>query len=171
MNTSFWTFSVFLYHQPGVEEECLSLQERFGVNVNVLLLCLYAGSEFGAILSRGDIEAAERAIVEWERQVVKALRGLRQLLKRNAGRGEWPHAQSIKLLHTQIQDAELESERIESAMLQEWLDGRLVHCSRSARHGAVITNLHVVRAHYGAGEGTEPWRHLVDLVLSRQSLP
>jgi uncharacterized protein (TIGR02444 family) len=166
LNLSLWTFSVSLYQQAGVEAECLSLQDRFGVNVNVLFLCLYAGAKFGAKLSRGDIEAAERLIVEWDTQVVKTLRKLRQLLKRNAERSEWP--QSTELLRANIKDTELASERIESSMLQEWFEGRLPRCSLSARHEAVDNNLYGVFSHYGAGERTESSLRLADLVLSCQ---
>ena len=37
---SFWDFSVGTYRRPGVADACLSLQDRYGLDVNVLLLLL-----------------------------------------------------------------------------------------------------------------------------------
>lgn len=166
LNTSLWTFTVSLYQQPGVEEECLLLQDRFGVNANLLFLSLYTGSEFGVILTGSDIDAAECAIADWNSQVVKVLRGLRQLLKRSKGL----HAQEIESLRTQIKEAELASERIESVMLQEWCGAWLTRLSRAAREAAVDTNFCSVLAHYGAEREPESSR-LVSLVLSSKSPP
>lgn len=169
VNTSLWRFSLSLYRQSGVEEECLSLQERFGVNINLLLLCLYAASEVGALLSRSDIAMADGVIAEWDTQVVKTLRKLRDLLKRSGMRSEWQETKDSELLRAQIKAAELESERIESAMLQAWFEGRLPHCSTGARQLAAATNWNSVLAYYGVGEGTALSGRLVDLALAADS--
>ncbi len=45
----FWDFSLAIYRQPGVPEECLALQERLGADVNLLLLCAYLGAKRKAL--------------------------------------------------------------------------------------------------------------------------
>ncbi|MCC2606478.1 TIGR02444 family protein [Planctobacterium marinum] len=37
--STFWQYSCELYAQPGVKALCLEGQERFGLNVNLVLLC------------------------------------------------------------------------------------------------------------------------------------
>ncbi len=133
---SLWRFSVSIYHQPGV------------------------------VVSSDDIDAVDRTIVEWRLQVVKTLRELRRLLKGHAALSGWPDGQTAELLCTQIKSAELESEKIEIDMLQQWLEARLPERSRGARDAAVIANLHLVLAHYGAGHRAEVSRHLIDQALS-----
>ena len=134
---SLWRFSVSIYHQPGV------------------------------VVSSDDIDVVDRTIVEWHTQVVKTLRELRRFLKGHAALSGWPDGQTAELLRTQIKSAELESEKIEIDMLQEWFEARLPDCSRGAQAAAVIANLHFVLSHYGAGHRAEMSRHLIDLALSR----
>lgn len=38
----FWNFSLTLYAQPGVMENCLMLQDDFHLNVNMILFCCFA---------------------------------------------------------------------------------------------------------------------------------
>ena len=51
LDNAFWKFSLAVYAAPGVPEECLAVQERYGVDVNVLLFCAWLA--FGA-QSRAD---------------------------------------------------------------------------------------------------------------------
>ncbi|HEY9550471.1 MAG TPA: TIGR02444 family protein, partial [Kiloniellaceae bacterium] len=42
--TPFWQFSGAVYARRGVAEACLALQQRHGLDVNLLLFCAWAGS-------------------------------------------------------------------------------------------------------------------------------
>lgn len=162
MDTPLWKFSVSIYQQPGVAAECLALQDRIGVNVNVLLFGIYVGCQFGALLACDDISAADHAIVQWHAHVVRALREVRQHLKHRSARSEAPHAEAIEQLRTQVKLAELESERIESALLTEWCDTRLCDWPRRERTVAITHNCHSVLAHYRAGQPTDLPQRLIE---------
>ena len=75
-----WTFSLVVYAEPGVQEECLVLQERHALDVNLLLLCAYAGVR-GVILSEQDIAEAAGTVSSWHADVVRPLRAARRALK------------------------------------------------------------------------------------------
>ena len=165
MDTSLWRFSVSIYGQPGVSAECLSLQDRFGVNVNVLLFCTYVASEFGALLTCEDIAAADRAVSAWQTQVVQVLRKLRRRLKQLHESSESSHSPAIDALRIEIENAELEAERIEAAMLSEWCKARRRDWPCGEREVAVTNNCKSVLAHFGA-EPPELPRRLIEQALA-----
>ena len=39
--SEFWNYSLNLYEQPGIKSTCLMLQDKFKLNVNLLMLCCY----------------------------------------------------------------------------------------------------------------------------------
>lgn len=43
LENRFWRFSLAVYAAPGVADECLALQERCGIDVNILLFCAWVG--------------------------------------------------------------------------------------------------------------------------------
>ena len=77
LDNDFWRFSLKVYDQEGVANECLELQERHGVNVNVLLFCAWIGTQ-AITLDRKDIEAATQIVLRWDAMVVRPLRIARQ---------------------------------------------------------------------------------------------
>ena len=76
----FWDFSSRVYGAPAVAEALLSLQDRRGLDVNLLLLCLWCGCG-GRALSLADIARLEALVDPWRRTVVERLRALRRQLK------------------------------------------------------------------------------------------
>ena len=55
-HTAFWNFSIVIYGQPGVREACLRLQDKAGLDVNVLLYCLWRAAR-GMALEADDLGA------------------------------------------------------------------------------------------------------------------
>jgi uncharacterized protein (TIGR02444 family) len=109
----FWDFSIALYRKPGVGEACLALQERLGLDVNLLLYMIWRASE-GHALSQSEAAAAVAHVTPWHDGVVRPLRALRTDMKsnlRNAPAGEGER------LRAKIKSAELDAERIEQEML------------------------------------------------------
>jgi uncharacterized protein (TIGR02444 family) len=51
LDNPFWQFSLGFYAQPNVAGQCLNLQNELALDVNILLLCIWQGSE-GKLLSR-----------------------------------------------------------------------------------------------------------------------
>lgn len=76
----FWDYSLELYGRPGIEDACLELQRRHGLDVNLLLLCCWLGAR-----GIGPEESAptrfEGAVRDWQVEVVRPLRAVRRRLK------------------------------------------------------------------------------------------
>jgi uncharacterized protein (TIGR02444 family) len=107
----FWRFSLAVYGQPGVAEECLGLQDKFGLNINLLLFCAWLGRR-GIVLTREDLEGASRSIASWHDHVVRPLRGARRQMKL--------HHEDVSALRTQVLRVEIEAEQVEQATLFEY---------------------------------------------------
>lgn len=76
-----WRFSLRVYRRPGVAAACLLLQDRHGIDVNLMLYAAYvAVSGRGAVDARA-LAAGERAVRDWGRTVILPLRRLRDQLK------------------------------------------------------------------------------------------
>ncbi|MDX1574760.1 MAG: TIGR02444 family protein [Kiloniellales bacterium] len=114
----FWDFSLAVYNRPGVAEACLALQDRRGLDVNLLLFCCWAGS-VGRPLGPRDIARLRGAVDDWQQGIVGPLRAVRRRLKglSDVAAGEGG------ALRQAVKDCELEAERIEQAMLHAALAG------------------------------------------------
>jgi uncharacterized protein (TIGR02444 family) len=110
----FWDFSNAVYGRPGVAEACLALQDRRGLDVNILLLCCWAGVR-GRALTAAALGARIEAVRPWRDQVVKPLRAARRWLK---GQQTVP-SESAEALRQAIKAQELEAERLEQLILAE----------------------------------------------------
>jgi uncharacterized protein (TIGR02444 family) len=112
LDNPFWHFSLAVYAMPGVQHECLSLQNEAGVNVNILLYCAWRGT-VGDRLTGAKVERLAAAVQDWQANVVMPLRGARDYLKRFAG----PANAGAKTLRSKILEAELLGEQVEQAIL------------------------------------------------------
>jgi uncharacterized protein (TIGR02444 family) len=115
--SGFWAFSIAVYDRPGVAAACLALQERHGLDVNLLLFCCWSAAQ-GRQLDAKSLTAAEAAVAGWRNQVVRPMRALRRRLKREiAG---FP-AEAVEALRRRLLDLELEAERLEQQRLETFL--------------------------------------------------
>src|SRR5438477_3720171 len=80
-----WHFSCAFYAQPGVSEALLALQDRAGLDVNLILFALWRGAS-GLRLSHAELMVAERTAGPIRAAIVLPLRALRRELRsdRNA---------------------------------------------------------------------------------------
>jgi uncharacterized protein (TIGR02444 family) len=108
-DNNFWRFSLAVYAQSEVAQECLALQQALGLDVNVLLFCAWLGARAVA-LSRVDIEAALSAVAAWHENVIRPLRSVRQQVK-------LLHRDEFENFRTRVKSVELEAEQIEQAIL------------------------------------------------------
>ncbi len=104
-----WTFSLAVYDQPGVAAACLGLQDRHGLDVNILLYCCWAGVR-GQPLTGPKLKRLEAAIAGWSTEVVHPLRAVRRRLKSERD----DDAQDLRAKVLQL---EIEAERLEQARL------------------------------------------------------
>ena len=112
----FWEFSLTVYGGPGVQEECLLLQDRYGVDINVLLFCAYVGAIYGALLSDLDVRAAAAVQANGIRRLSAVCAKCGARLSRLHGRFGQPRLAGLR---TAVKTAELEAERIEQMMLED----------------------------------------------------
>ena len=105
-----WDFAVRLYGEPGVGEACLALQDRFGVDIPLMLWAAWLGG--GAHPSA--LRAGDRAVGPWRARAVRPVRALRRNLRHSVAglddgaREEWRG--SVKRL-------EIEAERLALGIL------------------------------------------------------
>jgi len=127
---AFWDWSLRTYAEPGVAEACLALQNRHGLDVNLLLFVVWAGAE-GHTLSETAVGDAIDRVRRWHAEIVRPLRSLRRRLKND------PHGADPALaaaLRTQISAAELDAEHVEQLVLNDLMKGREAIPSGTAMH-------------------------------------
>jgi uncharacterized protein (TIGR02444 family) len=78
---SLWRFSLALYTRPGVADALIGLQDRAGIDVNLILFALWTGATRGRRLDAAELAAAEAAVEPLARGAVQPLRRLRRELK------------------------------------------------------------------------------------------
>lgn len=113
----FWGFSRTVYGRPGVAPACLALQDRHGLDVNMLLFCCFAGSR-GRTLTDEEVQRLVGAVNRWQREVVQPLRAVRRWLKTQSSAPK----QLAAPLRSVIKLQELEAERIGQFLLIEVID-------------------------------------------------
>src|SRR5467141_2990804 len=100
-----WRFSRSFYAQPGVSEALLALQDRAGLDVNLILFALWRGACGLQGLSHAELMAAERSAGPIRAAVVLPLRALRQKLRSDRDA-------DIQRLRGRIKTLEIAAERI-----------------------------------------------------------
>lgn len=108
------TFALQVYGTAGVPPACLLLQERFGLDVNVLLFAAYLGAVRGESLAPADLDTVAATVGGWHREVVRPLRAVRQRLK--TGPAPAP-SEATGTLRGKLQKLEIEAELIELSEL------------------------------------------------------
>jgi uncharacterized protein (TIGR02444 family) len=164
---AFWEFSLRVYAQPGVQEECLVLQERLRLDVNLLLFCAYAGAKLGIELSPQDIADTIALTEAWQDSVVRSLREVRTTMKRWSEDKTLAIREPTATLRLAVKKAELDSERIEHEMLADWATNRNAPPER-APPAVVTANISLLIDHYArvSGETATLPRQLTAAALS-----
>jgi uncharacterized protein (TIGR02444 family) len=168
MEQPFWNFSVAVYGASGVEGECLTLQDQFGLDINLVLFCAFLGAVHGIALTPDDIAAARQEVGPWHHDIVSTLRATRHCLKTIELRDAHT-AKAAADLRSQIKAAELESERIEQTMLEQWAKTRLAGRPRGNPRDIAPANLQALLTEYGIERLTavDTMRQLIAAALAR----
>jgi uncharacterized protein (TIGR02444 family) len=77
---AFWGFSLAFYAIPDVAEALITLQDRDGFDVNLMLFALWIGVSGRGRHDRDGLMAADRAVCEVRAEIVQPLRTLRRRL-------------------------------------------------------------------------------------------
>jgi uncharacterized protein (TIGR02444 family) len=124
----FWRFSVKFYAVPGVAPACIELQDRAGVDVNVLFFLLWNATQQRAF-SGDEVAEIERQVSDWREMTVVPLRAVRRALKSPPAAIAPDVAEGFR---TRIKSVELEAERLQQEALYELAQSvRLGHPARS----------------------------------------
>lgn len=113
-----WDFAVKIYSDRDVAAACLRLQDRRGLDVNLLLFCVWAAASGRGRLDRGELVAGIEAAQVWQAEVVAPLRHIRRYLKGSIAPAD---ARLGAELGRVIAENELFSEHMEIQILTEIL--------------------------------------------------
>ena len=151
LDNAFWQFSLRVYSSSGVADECLAVQEQYGIDVNALLFCAWIAQARKIELSPQDIEALDAVVASWHECAVRPLRSVRRYMK------GLPDSE-ISALRTRVKGVEIDSEQIEQAMLFAHAEQQLAAEGRAPLAAAVRANLEsYLRAHGYRGQGSGDW--------------
>ena len=128
-----WDFSLRIYAQPGVSAAAIALQDQYGLDVNLLLLCLWCGVEGPGALDAATFGRCRDAVDEWQRTVVAPLRELRRRLKT----GSDVHEEQ----RDRVAAEELAAEHAEQRLLAELLSDSGTKRSLAASSQIAAANL------------------------------
>lgn len=114
----FWQFSLIFYKQREVTDACLTLQDRHGLDVNLLLFCIWSAHGGPGRLSAEDLRECRSLVAGWQAERVQPVRALRRAPAPAVPEdlGEYFHQRLLAL--------ELEAERVEQELLYRWARGR-----------------------------------------------
>jgi uncharacterized protein (TIGR02444 family) len=151
IDNPFWQFSLQVYGAPGVAAECLELQDRLGLDVNIVLFAVWLGATRGIVLEQADLDRIEQAVAEWTVAVVRPLRVVRQTLKAMPEIAD-PEVQALR---KRVADTELRSEQIEQALLYR-LAGDLARPTAVPDESAARANVAAILGRRGADADVFP---------------
>jgi uncharacterized protein (TIGR02444 family) len=111
-------FALAVHEAEGVSAACVSLQDQFGLDVNLLLLAAYVGAARGQTLTADQLDTARAVVDAWNIEVVRPLRGVRRRLKSGPAPAPTPQTDEMR---AQVAKAELDGELIELELLGAWV--------------------------------------------------
>lgn len=144
-----WAWALAVYGRPGVSDACVRLQDRFGVDVNVLLVALHAGLAMGRSVTPEAVADADARVETLRRQVIQPLRSVRRHLKGA------PYGDLTEMVRNRVKASELLAEQMEQALLAGIAAG---WPAATATDTAAALVMRVVD-HYAAASGTVPDTH------------
>jgi len=113
--SEFWDFTLAVYGKQGVSPAVIALQDRHGLDVDILLFCCWTASTGRGALDAATVAKAREVADPWQAQVVNALRVIRRRIK-DGFAGTPPGLPDG--LRKDILGREIDAERIEQMMLE-----------------------------------------------------
>ncbi len=148
-----WQFALAVYTREGVAGHCLALQHRLGLDVNVLLLMLWAARQWDDAPTPEQIAQADSTIGAWRREIVIPLRQLRTRLK--SGPAPAPDAMT-DVLREDIKRLELDAERMQQEVLAQWVKEQTQAQAKSAVVQGGVVQQKMVLAQARDGVWSDP---------------
>jgi uncharacterized protein (TIGR02444 family) len=107
-------FALAVYAYDGVPPACLLLQNRFDLDVNLILFGAYVGAVRGVEITDAGLATAQQRVRDWHLEVVRPLRSVRLRLKNGPSPAPTPATAELR---RRLQEIEIESELVELAEL------------------------------------------------------
>ena len=144
-----WEFAVRTYRMPGASSACLTLQNLYGADINMLLYCCWISSRLGAFPPKLFEQATEFSS-EWTSKAVIPLRSVRTWMKDSDCATESIPTEVRKRVRHTIKTAELESEKLQLRVLESMVTSKKIPDHRQDQLvGDAITNLKLYIDHRG----------------------
>ena len=169
--SDFWDFSLSLYGKPGVAPACLALQERHGLDVNVLMFCLWLAASGRGPVRAATLAEAFAAAEAWHAEAVRPLRAVRRRLKTPVGPADPALAQALR---ARIQKIEIDAEHIEQLTLANTAAAALP--ARTGRDAAALAadgaaHVAIYLRHIGAAAEAATIADLASITAAAFALP
>ena len=110
----FWNFSYAVYGRHGVSAALIGFQDRHGMDVNMLFLCLWAGQSGRGVLDDASFQHALRVSANWNPEIVCGLRALRIRLREGVSLVPKDMSDAIR---QRILEIEIDCEHVEQLSL------------------------------------------------------
>ncbi|MBL4567962.1 MAG: TIGR02444 family protein, partial [Porticoccus sp.] len=112
MKNPFWDYSLAHYTRPEVAQCCLTYQNQYGANVNLMLFCCWLGSS-RVRLERQELAEVQVLIKPWDSQAIQPLRMVRRFMSSSP--------LSSDVMMSQLQQVELMAEQVIQDDLFDWV--------------------------------------------------
>jgi len=109
-----WDYAARVYARGRASAACLALQDRHGLDVNVLLYCCWVASSGRGVFRDGELEHALTAIGPWRMDVIDVLHDLKVRLKGDVAPAPKALADELRRV---VVESELHAEHAEVLML------------------------------------------------------
>lgn len=116
----FRDFATSVYAMPGVEAECLALQDKYGLDVNLVLFCAYTALVLKVELTEQDLMDLEKSVAGLRSTLIEPLRSCRRTMKFALGALEVSDRDSAERMLARVKDLELAAEYLELQRLSAW---------------------------------------------------
>lgn len=135
----FWDFSLAVYGGEGVAQACLDLQDRRGIDVNLLLFCLWCATDRQVAYDTAAFRIILAAAGDWQETVIHPMRAARRRLK--AGSPHLPEA-TTAALRREVLAAEIACEHGEQLIIVAAAETLPAPASATDAEAAAVANLH-----------------------------
>ena len=120
-SATLWNFAVQLYGRAGVRDACLDLQDRCGLDVDLLLFAVWSAFAGPGQLDAGAFRECIAVTAAWRDRLLQPLRALRRT---SSGDFDPIPEASSQAVARQLQAVELAAERVELELLEGWATAR-----------------------------------------------
>lgn len=143
----FWDFSLEVYARPGLSEACLALQEEFGVDVNMLLFCMWLAQQ-GRALDDAAAGGCMAIAGPWQNGMVTPLRALRHACRDDTSLAPEGLRESLR---QELLRVELHAERIEQELLLDFSTAAFTSGSAAAPRSPATAERNIATYFAAAG--------------------